>query len=55
MKGGYLVSYVREFPSRGEADRWSLTLLGQHGDAAELTLEREVVAGEVIDAALVKR
>jgi len=33
----------------------SLGLLAEHGDAGSITLEREPVNGEVLDAALLKR
>ena len=55
MKGGYKVSRVLDFPSRGEADRYSLRLPAEHGDAYSITLERELVNGEVLDAAALKR
>jgi hypothetical protein len=55
VKGGYKVSHVLDFPSRGQADKWSLGLLVAHGDAGSITLERELVNGEVLDAAALKR
>ena len=55
VKGGYRVSHVLDFPSRGQADKWSLGLLAEHGDAGSITLERELVNGEVLDAAALKR
>jgi hypothetical protein len=55
VKGGYKVSHVLDFPSRGQADKWSLSLLAKHGDAGSITLERELVDGEVLDAATLKR
>ena len=54
-KGGYKVSHVLDFASRGQADKWSLGLLAEHGDAGSITLERELVNGEVLDAAALKR
>jgi hypothetical protein len=55
VKGGFKVSRVREFPSRGEADIESLKLLAIWGDASSITLERELVNGEVLSAAMLKR
>jgi hypothetical protein len=55
VKGGYKVSHVLDFPSRGQADKWSLGLLSKHGDAGSITLERKLVDGEVLDAATLKR
>jgi len=54
-EGRLQVSHVLDFPSRGQADKWSLGLLAEHGDADSITLERELVEGEVLDAALLKR
>jgi hypothetical protein len=48
VKGGYRV----KFPSRGEADHFSLRLLARHGDAASITLDRELV---VLDPAQIGR
>ena len=48
VKDGYEVSHVLDFPSRGQADKWSLGLLAKHGDAGSITLERELVNGEVV-------
>ncbi len=55
VKGGYRVSQVLDYASRGQADIASLTLLVEHGDAGSITLERELVSGEVLDAAALTR
>jgi hypothetical protein len=55
VKGGYRVDQVIEFPSRGEADHFSLRLLARHGDAASITLDRELVVGDVLDPAQIGR
>jgi hypothetical protein len=55
VKSGYRVSHVLDFPSRGHADKWSLGLLAEHGDAGSITLERKLVNGEVLDGAALKR
>jgi hypothetical protein len=55
VKGGYKVSHVLDYASRGHADIASLKLLAEHGDAGSITLELELVNGEVLDAALLKR
>jgi len=55
VKGGWKVDIAIEKPSRAEADKTSLWLLGQYGDAGSITLERELVSGEVLDAAALKR
>jgi len=55
VKGDYKVSHVLDFASRGQADKYSLTLLAEHGDAGSITLERELVNGEVLDAAALRR
>ena len=40
VKGGYRVSRVLDYASRGQADKASLGLLAEHGDAGSITLER---------------
>jgi hypothetical protein len=55
VKGGYKVSHVLDYASRGQADIASLRLLLEHGDSSSITLERELVNGEVLDAAVLKR
>jgi hypothetical protein len=53
---GYQIGQVRRVAvPGGEADKWSLTPLGEHGDAASITVERELVNGEVIDPELLRR
>jgi hypothetical protein len=54
-KGGYQVQQVIEHASRGEADKRSLTMVGRNGDGGAITLERELVENEVLDAASLKR
>jgi hypothetical protein len=39
VRGGCKVSHVLDFPSRGQADKWSLGLLAEHGDAGSITLD----------------
>jgi hypothetical protein len=55
VKGGWRVEHVSEHPSRGEAEKQSLTLLGRYGDAEAITLERDLAEGEVLKAADVGR
>jgi hypothetical protein len=55
VKGGWRVESALDFPSRGQADKYSLTLLARFGDASSLTLEREIRVGEVLDAATLRR
>lgn len=52
VKAGFEVDHVLEFPSRGEADKYSLSLLGRYGDAGAITLDRELANGEVLDRTL---
>jgi hypothetical protein len=54
-RGGYQVSHVLDYASRGQADIASLKLLAEHGDAASIKLDRELANGEVLDAAALKR
>ncbi len=51
VKGGYKVSHVLDYASRGQADIASLRLLVEHGDAGSITLERELINGEKQGAA----
>ena len=55
VKRGYEVSHVLDFASRGQADKYTLSLLAQHGDAGSITLDRVLANGEVLDAAALKR
>jgi len=55
VKGGYKVSHLLDYASRGQADIASLRLLVEHGDAGSITLDRELVNGEVLAAAMLKR
>ena len=55
VRAGYKVSHVLDHASRGQADIASLRLLVEHGDAGSITLERQLVNGEVLDAAALKR
>ena len=55
VKGGYKVSCVVPFPSRGEADKFSLKLLATYEDTDSITLDRELVNVEVLDAAALRR
>src|SRR5215831_20815163 len=55
VAGGYEVEHVIEFPTRGQADKEMLRIVGRHGDADSITLDRELRDGEVLDAALLKR
>ena len=55
VKGGYKVSHVLDYASRGQADIASLRLLVEHGDAGSITLERELIKGEILSAAALKR
>ncbi|HLK15666.1 MAG TPA: hypothetical protein VKT78_12760 [Fimbriimonadaceae bacterium] len=49
VKGGYEVGHVIEHPSRGEANRASLSLLGRYGSGEAITLDRELRNGEVLE------
>ncbi len=55
VKGGYKVSRVLDYASRGQADIASLRLLVEHGDAGSITLDRELANGEVLSAAALMR
>ena len=55
FRGGYKVVARTEHRSRAEADKGSLRLMAHHQDTAAITLERELVNGEVLDAAVLKR
>jgi len=55
VKGGYKVSRLLDYASRGQADIASLRLLVEYGDAGSITLDRELVNGEVLPAAALKR
>lgn len=55
VKGGWRVESAIAFPYRGRADKYSLTMLAEYGDSASLTVAREIVVGEVLDAATLKR
>jgi len=54
VKGGYEVAHVVECPSRGEADKASLTLLGRHGSGEAVTLDRELRNGDVLERAVLR-
>jgi hypothetical protein len=54
-RGGFKVSSVLEYPTRGEAEKAMLTLVGRHGDADVVTLDRELVNGEVLAATILRR
>jgi hypothetical protein len=54
VQGGYEVDHVAEYPSRGEADKASLTLLGRRGSGEAITLDRELRSGDLLDRALLK-
>ncbi|MFI4933251.1 MAG: hypothetical protein ACHP7N_01410 [Caulobacterales bacterium] len=45
---------MRHYPPR-KADKHSLSLLGRYGDAGAITPERELVDGEVLDGAMLRR
>jgi hypothetical protein len=49
------VSHVLDYTSRGQADEASMTLPTEHAYAGSITLDRELVNGEVLDAAALKR
>ncbi len=55
VRGGYKVILSVEYQSRGEADIGSLRLMANYEDTAAITLDRELVRGEVLSAALLKR
>jgi hypothetical protein len=55
VRRGYKVVARTEHRSRAEADKGSLRLLAHHHDTAAITLERELVNGEVLDVAALKR
>jgi hypothetical protein len=53
VRGGVRVDHVTEWPSRGEAERHSLRLLGRDGAGSVASLERDLVSGDVIPADVV--
>jgi hypothetical protein len=57
VKGGWRVSNVLDYPTRGQADHAMLSLTGRHGDAAEsITLEGLTLKeGDVLPAHLLRR
>jgi hypothetical protein len=57
VKGGWRVSNVLDYPTRGQADHAMLSLAGRHGDAAEsITLEGLTLKeGDVLPAHLLRR
>jgi hypothetical protein len=55
VKRGWRVVVAVEKPSRGEAAIASLRLMAEYADTASITIDREIVGGEVLDAATLKR
>lgn len=57
VKGGWRVSNVLDYPTRGQADHAMLSLAGRYGDDAEsITLEGvELKEGDVLPAHLLRR
>jgi hypothetical protein len=57
VRGGWQVSNVLDYPTRGQADHAMLSLAGRHGDAAEsITLEGvELKEGDLLPAHLLRR
>jgi hypothetical protein len=55
VRGGYKVILSVQYRSRGEADIGSLRLMVHYEDTAAITLDRELVWGEVLSAVLLKR
>jgi hypothetical protein len=50
IRRGVEVGHVMEFSTRGQAGKYSLSLLARRDDAGAITLERELVDGEVLQA-----
>lgn len=55
VRGGYKIVLSVPYRSRGEADIGSLRLMANYEETAAITLDRELVNGEVLSAALLKR
>jgi hypothetical protein len=56
VKGGWRVSNVLEYMTRGQADKAMLTLTGRYGDADAVTLiDRPLIEGDILPPAMLKR
>jgi hypothetical protein len=55
-QGGWRVSNVLEYMTRGQADKAMLTLVGRYGDADAVTLiDRPLIEGDILPPAMLKR
>jgi hypothetical protein len=55
-KGGWWVSNVLEYMTRGQADKAMLMLVGRYGDADAATLtDRPLIEGDILPPAMLKR